>query len=199
MGMYEEGRMASLDAFRHNMDVLFERKIQVGGSIGRAVIYDALVGDAAREFTRRGERWPLWQYTSVLRDIDPLDPDMPSEVAGCFRPEHPIDTAAFDNGRKRIRRIGDTWHVAIYPDTPHERAMTVSGELCTPWVGNTIYGIPCRTVRPAMHRALLASADMPRAKDRIAKEVLDEVMPADDTVLMHSDEYVALEALLKCA
>ena len=195
MTTYEEWRMASLEPFQVNMETLYKQEVLVVGSIGRSAIHQALSGDAAREFTARGERWPLWQYTSLPRDIDTLDPGENPYAMVRYRREHFVDSTAFNNMHVRFERHGARWRVTTNPGGKQERALDVDAALLAPWEGRAIYDTRCLTVRPAMHRILLSSRS-PRDKDRIALRLLDEVMPEEDKELLLSEPYVALASLM---
>jgi hypothetical protein len=157
------------------------------GSLGRAVVYDSLFHDAEYEYRNRGEE-PL-KHGVFSRDIDVIGIDPATAGrAGPFR----VDAKVFDYPIVRIVKQDDAWWLL----SPRRNfAEPLHPAIMEPVLGNTVYGINCRTVPLRTHLELYGLKGRLRHKDSRTRELLVHASESGGYDVLPDDLYGPFSAL----
>jgi hypothetical protein len=168
----------------------------VVGSLGRATLFQALTGNAAYELDTRGRGQDPLHYINILgslvhRDIDTIGRTLNIKDWHAAYP-HSIDEEWFRHPYCTIDNTGSGWQVSY---RLHESDDLITApldpQIFSPFVGQTVLGIPCVTARPATHYALLNSDNL-RESDIQAKRLLLEVMADEERALLETPSFQEL-------
>lgn len=190
----EEGRVVRNphvpweEGMRRTITAVTSQGLLLAGVLGRAAVYKKLLGDPLYEINARGET-PL--LSIGVRGRSPRDVDV---LGGRYEGEVNDDNPHIPDpgvGLMIERTKSGGW--AFIKDT-RER-VPLDPFILAPVEGETIYGLPCVTVRPATHMALLMHPNL-REKDILARELLGEVLPQEEKDLLQSRAYQEFTSLL---
>jgi hypothetical protein len=181
----------SEEGMKKTISEISSQGLLIVGSLGRAAIYNKLLGDPMYEFHARGQdvlMAPVIESSSRLRprDVDVVGGEYTGPLSDYF--PHTPDTKA----TRMITKEQDGRWVFTYKSGEQ---VSLDPSLFQPVEAETIFQTPCLTVRPATHIALLTSRS-PRPKDIQAKELLEGVLPEEDRQLLTTDLYKGFESML---
>lgn len=177
--------------------VAYEPNVFIVGSLGRAVVFAQSGLNPTVEFDERGEQ-PLIKKRGA-RDIDTIGLSPRDNVD--FRPFYVDRTALTKDAAAIVLQNGDWFLVsekANYSQPLHPDVME-------PVVGETIFGIECRTVSLQTHAHLFELFGVPRAKDNIAKNLISGIetskpqlptelyKPFDEIRAMNDDVFATMQ------
>jgi hypothetical protein len=189
------GRHASREGLTATIQRVNEQGLLIVGSVGRAAFFTAHAGGPNLEFNRRRPREnPLVQriirrpneFDTFPRDVDVIG-GVPLESID-YGPHAP-DAQAFQHEALSITKdnTGDWW-IQKRDETPRQ----LDPILFEPVEGTTVLDIPCVTVRPSLHFVLVGALPHPRSKERLAAELVDRYLPADERALLQTEPFLSL-------
>ncbi len=199
---------ASMEELAKSIGLAKDLGLLVVGSVGRTVIFNR-VGDPLREYGERGEDPLLSPQTRTQHDgrtgtvMEPRDAD----VCGwsvtdprAYKLVHKLDDMPFfTNYRHQVYKMDGTWKVVVNaPESGVQRRIDADPKIFIPYIGLAMGSIPCVTVGPATHYALLASSQ-PRAKEKLAQRLLWEVMTPEERAELDTGPYQEVIEMLKLA
>lgn len=202
------GGAASIEELARSIALAKDLGMLVAGSVGRTVIYNRS-GDPECEYRERGQDPLLSPHSRTLRDgrigtvLEPRDVDVLGWSVSDPRADglvHKLDDMPFfTNYRSQVYRMNGVWRVAINaPEIGVQRSIEVDPRVFVPYIGLAMGSIPCVTVGPATHHALLTSPE-PRSTERIAQRLLWEFMTTEERALLDTDPYQEVIEMLKLA
>lgn len=156
----------------------FPRTLLVG-SLGRAVLYGEVLGDAMAEFQVRGETPERKvEYDEVVaRDID---------VVGSGSTHHAhlapfeVDHHPYNCRQVRLLQDGQDWWLASETKNLH---WPLHPAVMEPVEGETVYGVKAATVPHQTHLALFGLRGTMRPKDRANRDQLAALAVSTDKLL----------------
>jgi len=134
------------------------------GSLGRAGLYSDVFGNPLHEFEARGED-PLGNAVKA-RDIDVIG--VGDERQADFGPFE-LDNTCFADNQAFLVHDGGNWFLE---GKRQKFSEPIHPDVMEPQEVETVFGIPCITVRPQTHLALYGLKGFLRAKDIETAKVL---------------------------
>lgn len=169
---------ASLDTLRQTLEAVHTAGGLVIGSIGRAAIYEHMGLNPFLEYEARQQQ-PLVTATGKPRDVDVIGV---SDRGGRFKGlPHFVDPSPYQVlGRDLEKRQEGVWRFKGFSGPAQD-----INERCFEPFEAEIMGVPCVTVRPATHMALLT----PKPRYKIAYELFRDHLPEDEQAFLFSGAY----------
>jgi len=181
--------ISSEEGMRRTVTAMTSQGLLIVGSLGRAAIYNALLHDPMYEFTARGESALMSDQPGGRqgpRDVDIMGGEYTGHFSDYF-PHRP------DNGAAHMitRDQNNDW---VFTNRVGNRVY-LEPSLFESVNGETLYDVPCVTVRPATHVALITSRSL-CPKDILARQLLEGVLPAEERALLETSLYREFESIL---
>lgn len=155
--------------------------VYLAGSLGRAAIYDHLIGDPLWEYRRR-DQLPTQNFLGGAADIDLLNVNANEDDFAPFS----VDTGSFKGKQVSITSEGDTWFLE---SENRKFRRPLDSRTMEPIESRTVFGIECQTIPIQTHIALLGITGTIRAQDEIARELAVHIIESEKIPLFPPELY----------